>query len=81
LKSGIWRLPLERAWRYKKTMEQSQQQYQGPDRRQSQTQSQYQGEERRRAQPMANPGMSMQERKDAQAERMRQQEEKHHDRH
>ena len=58
-----------------------QQQYQGPNRRQSQTQSQYQGEERRHAQPIVNPRMSTQERKDAQEERARQQEEKHHDRH
>ena len=72
-------------------MEQSQQQYQGPDRRQSQTQSQYQGEERRQPQPMfeeptgspdnGNPGMSTQERKEEQEERTRQQEEKYHDTH
>ena len=70
-------------------MEQKQQQYQGPERRQSQTQ--YQGEERRKPDPLfdeptlppadANPGMSTQERKEEQEERTRQQEEKHHDTH
>jgi len=62
-------------------MEQKQQgmqqrQYQGPDRRHSQTQ--YQGEERRKP-DNGTPGMSMQERKDEQEERTRQQQEKHHD--
>jgi hypothetical protein len=66
-----------------------QQQYQGPDRRQSQTQ--YQGVERRKPGPMFEeptgspddgyPGMSTQERKDEQEERTRQQEKKHHDQH
>ena len=65
-----------------------QEQYQGPDRRQSQ--SQYQGEDRRKPAPIfeepagspdnANPGMSTQERKEEQ-ERTRQQQEKHHDQH
>lgn len=65
-----------------------QQQYQGPDRRQSQTQ--YQGEERRKPDPLfedetlppgtANPGMSTQERKDEQ-ERARQQREQRDDTH
>jgi hypothetical protein len=56
-----------------------QQQYQGPDRRQSQTQSQYQGEERRRPQPMS--GMSTQERKEEQEERTRQQAKRYDDTH
>jgi hypothetical protein len=68
-------------------MQQQQSQYQGPERRQSQTQ--YQGDDRRRPDPVfdettirpGDPGMSMQERKEEQAERVRQQEEKHHDRH
>ena len=70
-------------------MAQQQSQYQGPERRQSQTQ--YQGEDRRKPDPVfdettwtpdaGKPGMSSQERKEEQAERVRQQEEKHHDRH
>jgi hypothetical protein len=67
-----------------------QQQYQGPDRRQSQ--SQYQGDERRKPDPLfdeptltpataANPGMATQERKDEQEERIRQQQERHDDVH
>jgi hypothetical protein len=56
-------------------MEQRQEQYQGPERRQSQTQ--YQGEERRAS--AAHPGMSTQERKDEQQERARQQYENRHD--
>ena len=70
-------------------MVQQQNQYQGPERRQSQTQSQYQGDERRTPDPgfdeppvtPGGPGMSMQERKEEQAERARQQEEKHHEWH
>ena len=69
-------------------MEQSQEQYQGPERRQSQTQ--YQGEGRRKHDhdpifdeptltPATNPGMSTQERKDEQQERTRQQYENRHD--
>ena len=69
---------------------QQQQQYQGHDRRQSQ--SQYQGEERRKPDhdpkfdvptltPVSTPGMSTQERKDEQEERIRQQQEKHDDQH
>ncbi|HEY3074524.1 MAG TPA: hypothetical protein VGJ74_05065 [Burkholderiales bacterium] len=70
-------------------MEQEQRQYQGAERRQSQ--SQYQGEERRKPTSIFEettwipgndgPEMSTQERKDEQAERIRQQEEKHHDQH
>jgi hypothetical protein len=66
-----------------------QQQYQGPDRRQSQ--AQYQGDERRKPDPLfdeptltpavASPGMSTQERKDEQEERTRQQQERHDDVH
>jgi hypothetical protein len=67
-----------------------QEQYQGPERRQSQ--AQYPGKERRRLdwpfkprasteRDTANPGMSTQERKDEQQEQTRQQEEKHHDQH
>lgn len=69
-------------------MEQRQEQYQGPERRQSQ--SQYQGEERRKPgydplfdeptlTPATSPGMSTQERKDEQEERRRQQYENRHD--
>ena len=58
--------------------QQQQSQYQGPERRQSQ--AQYEGEDRRKPDP-GSPGMSMQDRKEEQAERVRQQEEKHHDRH
>jgi hypothetical protein len=65
-----------------------QQQYQGPDRRQSQTQ--YQGDDRRKPDPViddpiltpadANRRMSTQERKDEQ-ERIRQQQVRHDDTH
>jgi hypothetical protein len=66
-------------------MKQEQQQYQGAERRQSQ--SQYQGEERRKPDSIfeettwipGGPAMSTQERKEQQAERLRQQEDKHHD--
>ena len=66
-------------------MTQTQQQYQGAERRQSQTQ--YQGDERRRVEPVfeqpagnpdsGSPGMSTQERKDEQQERAQQQEKDH----
>ena len=63
-------------------MEQSQSQYQGPERRQSQ--SPYQGKERRRLDwPFQAPrtsGMSTQERKDEQAERAREQQKEQGDR-
>ncbi len=71
-------------------MEQKQQQYQAAERRQSQ--SQFQGEDRRKPDPIFeqttwipgndSPGMDTQQEKDKQQdERIRQQEEKHHDQH
>ena len=66
-------------------MTQTQQQYQGAERRQSQTQ--YQGDERRKVEPVFEqpagdpdsdkPGMSTQARKDGQQERAQQQEKDH----
>lgn len=68
---------------------QRQSQYQGAERRQSQSQSQYQGEERRAQDSIfddttivpsgGSSGMNTQERKDEQAERVRQEEDRHHD--
>jgi hypothetical protein len=54
---------------------QSQQQWQGGERRQPQSQYQYQGDERRHG--GGSPGLSLQERKDEQQARAQQQEKDH----